>query len=136
MYAPFNYRITPGVFVTLILIGTTDADKALKNGQYGKYYHTAMGKCQAIWNAVNRSSKAADSLESICCDKKLIIPCPTRWNSKYDAIVRLLEHKDRLDKIAEALKLPKKQELKLNFSVNTSRQWSLWRSLLIRCKVM
>ena len=100
---------------SLNLIGTTDADKALKNGQYGKYFHTAMGKCQAIWNAVHRSSKAADSLETICCDKKLIIPCPTRWNSKYDAIVRLIEHKDKLDKIAEALKLPKFTRTEVEF---------------------
>ena len=101
---------------SLNLIATTDADKAIKNAQYGKYHHSVMGKCQAVWNAVHRSSKAADSVEAILCDnKKLLIPCQTRWNSKYDAIARLLELKENLDKICEALKLPKFARTEMEF---------------------
>ena len=75
-----------------------------------------MGKCQGIWNAVHRSTKASDSVAKICgSDKKFVIPCATRWNSKYDAICRILELSNKLAEICEALRLPKFKALELEF---------------------
>ena len=61
---------------TLNLICTTDADKALTEDKpYSRIYHGSFAKCQALWNAVKRSSKAADTVKEICSGKMIICPC-------------------------------------------------------------
>jgi len=57
---------------TLNLIATTDAEKALANPACSKIHHGSFGKCQALWNAVHRSTKAADAIKKICGSKGLI----------------------------------------------------------------
>ena len=74
-----------------------------------------MGKCQAVWNSVHRSSKASDAVAEIIPGKKLIIPCPTRWNSKYDAVKRLLEFEDNIGPICDALQKPKLKQVEVDF---------------------
>jgi hypothetical protein len=76
-----------------------------------------MGKCQAIWNSVHRSSKAADAVKQICSDvgKCFLVPCVTRWNSTYDAVCRVLELKDKLNDICLALELPKLKQTDIDF---------------------
>src|SRR5277367_4174471 len=54
---------------TLNLIATTDADTALVDKAYSRIHHGSFGKCQALWNAVHRSSKASDAVKEICPDK-------------------------------------------------------------------
>ena len=101
---------------TLNLIASSDANTALATPAYGRMYHPVMGKCQGIWNAVHRSTKASDSVAKMCgSDKKFVIPCATRWNSKYDAICRMLELSDKLAEICEALRLPKFKALEKEF---------------------
>lgn len=102
---------------SLNLIATKDAEEAFKTPAYSKMHHACMGKCQALWNAVNRSSKAADKVAEICVNKKLLIPGQTRWNARYDAICRILELKDKLSLIADALQLPKFARNELDFLV-------------------
>ena len=99
---------------TLNLIATTDADKAVANKSYSRILQGSFGKCQALWNAVHRSSKASDAVKELS-DKMLISPCPTRWNSKFDAVGRLLELKDKLAAICDALSLPHLKSVELDF---------------------
>ena len=100
---------------TLNLIATTDADKALSEKSYSRIYHTSFAKCQAVWNAVHRSSKAADSVKAICIDKIIICPCPTRWNSKFDAVHRLLELVDKLPAVCDALNISRFKPTEIDF---------------------
>jgi hypothetical protein len=88
---------------TLNLVGTTDANKALKNSAtFSRLNHAAMGKCSALWNTCNRP-KSAEMIKEICgCD--LITPCTTRWNSLY--VKKVLEKREFLQKLMPALKLP------------------------------
>ena len=95
---------------------TTDADKALTEDKpYSRIYHGSFAKCQALWNAVKRSSKAADTVKEICSGKMIICPCPTRWNSKFDAVSRLLELNDKLSAICDALNIPRLKPVELDF---------------------
>lgn len=59
-------------------------------------YHVTMGKCQALWNLVNRSPKASDTVSQISEGVAVLTPCPTRWNSMYDAVRRLVAFGDKL----------------------------------------
>jgi hypothetical protein len=92
----FQFTINVSAMHSVNLIAITDADKALQIQAYSKIYHTSSGKIQAIWNAVHRSTKAADSISDVCKGKKLSVLCPTRWNSRFDAVQRLLEFRYQL----------------------------------------
>jgi len=76
-----------------------------------------MGKCQAIWTIVHRSTKDADAVKQICSDegKCFLVPCATRWNSMYDAVCRVLELKDKLNEVCSALELPKLKTTDVDF---------------------
>ena len=67
-----------------------------------------------MWNAVHRSSKAADAVKAIS-DKALIHPCPTWWNSRFDAVHRLLELSDKLPAMCDALNLPRVKPIEMEF---------------------
>lgn len=84
---------------TLNLLATVDADK-VSNSTYKRLYRAALGKCTAIWNAVHRSSKAADAVKQVT-EKVIITPGATRWNSQYDAMRRLLQVGVNLVKLNE-----------------------------------
>ena len=60
---------------TLNLIATTDAEKALESPANSKIHHGAFGKCQGLWNAVHRSSTAANAVKEICGSKGLLFLC-------------------------------------------------------------
>ncbi|XP_035700778.1 uncharacterized protein LOC118433200 [Folsomia candida] len=79
---------------TLNLVCSCDVVLNRKN----KLQRSAFSKCQALWNAVSRSTIKAEQVHSIC-GKGLITPVPTRWNSLYDSIIRLLEFEDKLTQI-------------------------------------
>jgi len=52
---------------TLNLIAATDIDAGkIGNQQYNRMYNGTLGKCQALWNLINRSSKASDTVSEIC----------------------------------------------------------------------
>ena len=95
------------------LLATTDATKALDtDGVFKRLYRAALAKCTSVWNLTHRSSKASDEVKRIT-SKAILSPVPTRWNSQYDSIRRILELSEKLGDICDALKLPKfkKQEI-------------------------
>jgi hypothetical protein len=98
---------------SLSLTSTTDADKACdSDANFKRLYRAALAKCTSIWNLLRRSSKASDAVKKIIA-RAILIPVPTRWNSRYDALKCILQLQDKLGEICDVLKLPKfkKQEL-------------------------
>lgn len=101
---------------SLNLVASKDVDNALKNSTYKKIYNSAVSKLTALWNISHQSTKAADSINDICgC--KLVTPCPTRWNSFYDSLQRIIfiNEKDKLDAICESVGKPKLKSVELEF---------------------
>jgi len=108
---PHHYRCASH---TLNLIATKDSEKALQDTAYKRMYHVTFGKLTALWNFTHRSTLASDEVEAIC-NMKLIVPCPTRWNSFYDSINRVLLLKDHLSAICEKLQKPKLKSTEIEF---------------------
>ncbi|XP_031358213.1 uncharacterized protein LOC116181900 [Photinus pyralis] len=99
---------------TLNLIATKDAETALLDSGYKKIYNSTFAKLTAIWNISHRSTAAADEIENIC-KLKLLVPCPTRWNSLFDSVQRILQLREHLETICEKLKKPKLKNIELEF---------------------
>lgn len=99
---------------TLNLIATTDAAKAKVDAQYKRIHNSSLAKACAIWNSVHRSTKCADVVEKLC-GGKLKVPCPTRWNSTFDAIQKLLSFKQQLPAVCEQLQKPKFRNVEIEF---------------------
>ena len=57
----------------------------------------------------------ADAVKTICGSKGLLLPCPTRWNSRYDAVSRLLQLVDKLPAMCDTLMLPKLKQNEIEF---------------------
>lgn len=64
----------------------------------------AFNKLQALWVFPRKSSQAKTySKEILGCS--LLVPCPTRWNSKYDAVSKVLSlGQEKINKYIGALK--------------------------------
>ena len=69
-----------------------DVDEALKNLTYKKHSRSAMRKARALFKKQKKSSQAADLIRANCGGNLFVIPNKTRWNSTYDAILRLNKH--------------------------------------------
>jgi len=76
--------------------------------------NTSFSKASALWNTIHRSTKAADVIEEIA-HTKLQVPCPTRWNSSYDAIYKLLSIKSHLNEICDRLDKPRFKMTEIEF---------------------
>ncbi|KAL7641163.1 UNVERIFIED_CONTAM: hypothetical protein RMT77_008301 [Armadillidium vulgare] len=97
---------------TLSLTCTTDARTALK-GSFSKLYHSVFGKCSALWNLSGRP-KSAETINNIFqCQIRL--PCPTKWNSLYDSVLLLTQHKNVLNDLMTALQLPCFKDIEIEF---------------------
>ena len=68
---------------------TTDAQHAEDNTAYKKLSRSTFGKCQAIWNKAGRSALAVETIQDTC-GLMVIRPVPTRWNSVFMAVERLV----------------------------------------------
>ncbi len=79
-----------------------------------RHLKSAFAKCSAILNKMTRSTKTSEQVKAIC-GKLLSRPCPTRWNSFFDSIVSILEHKEKLQLLCDALAVPYISENELEF---------------------
>lgn len=99
---------------TLNLVATTDAGKALADAGYKKLYRQSMSKASAVWNIVNRSTKAADAAFDIL-GFRLLVPCVTRWNSYYDATKKIISAESKLVELCKAVGLPPFVQTEITF---------------------
>ena len=54
-------------------------------------YRSSFSKCTALWNKASCSTIASDQMQEKL-KRKLLVPSPTRWNSFYDAVERMVEN--------------------------------------------
>lgn len=64
----------------------------------------AFNKLHSVWVLTHRSSKSKDLCKQVL-GKLLLVPCATRWNSKFDAVKRCVEPtiKGKLNELIERL---------------------------------
>lgn len=70
-------------------------------------------KCNNLWKKCKwpKSSEVIQETLGGC----LVVPVVTRWNSLYDAVVRLLQHKPKLDELCDKLSLPRFTSCELSY---------------------
>ena len=77
---------------TLNLVASSDVDKYLSSCTITRsIYRSSFAKCSALWNMVRRSTVVSDNMQEKF-KRKLLVPSPTRWNSYYDAVLRVVEN--------------------------------------------
>uniref|UniRef100_A0A8C5GLY2 HAT C-terminal dimerisation domain-containing protein n=1 Tax=Gouania willdenowi TaxID=441366 RepID=A0A8C5GLY2_GOUWI len=76
---------------TANLISCSDVNKwLLSRPDIKAVYRSATSKCTALWNKASRSTVAAEIVDEVL-ERKLFVPCTTRWNSFYDAVAPVCE---------------------------------------------
>jgi len=91
---------------SLNLIATTDISK-IEQDAYNKISKAVFKKLFSFWNLCSKSSTVASDKVTELCDCKFPVPVVTRWNSMYNAVQKVVSHKDNLVLVFEELKLCK-----------------------------
>ena len=101
---------------TLNLVACKDVDKFLSSSTASKsVYRNSFAKSSALWNKASRSTVASDTVQELT-KKNLIVPNATRWNSYYNAVVRVSENSLlELNKLCTKLELHCFTEQEFNF---------------------
>ena len=77
---------------TLNLVASSDVDKSFSSSTLSRnIYRFSFAKCTTLWNKVSRSTLASDVVQETV-KQKLLVPTPTRWNSYFDAVLRIIEN--------------------------------------------
>ena len=77
---------------TLNLVASSDVDKSLSSSTLSRnIYRASFAKCKALWNKASRSTLASDLVQETV-KRKLLVPTPTRWNSYFDAVLRIIDN--------------------------------------------
>ncbi|XP_034490329.1 uncharacterized protein LOC117793972 [Drosophila innubila] len=98
----------------LNLLATTDYLNIIKSDAIANEKHqSVMRRCSAVWNKCNRL-KSAESIKNLL-GVTLKTPCPTRWNSHYDAFMHLLKCKNQLDDLCMLLEVAKLSSSELQY---------------------
>ncbi|XP_063380400.1 uncharacterized protein LOC134667023 [Cydia fagiglandana] len=98
LYLPRHLRCASH---TLSLLATTDLNNYIKNSLISRIHYSATAKCTLLWN-MSRKPKSAEIIKEHL-GHQLLYPCPTRWNSLYDAILHLMKSKTKLNSLFEQL---------------------------------
>ncbi|XP_067613299.1 uncharacterized protein [Eurosta solidaginis] len=99
---------------TLNLLVTSDLIKILKADEsLFKRNNMVFKKCDNLWKKCKwpKSSEVIQETLGGC----LVVPVGTRWNSLYDAVVRLLQHRPKLDELCDKLSLPRFTSCELSY---------------------
>jgi hypothetical protein len=100
---------------SLNLVASVDARKAREDKSFQRAQDRAMGKVQALSNAVNRSTNHNDTVEKIT-GTTFLKPICVRWCSEFYAVERVV--KIGLEKVSEcqrAIKLPLMTDADMSF---------------------
>ncbi|XP_063623116.1 uncharacterized protein LOC134795215 [Cydia splendana] len=102
LYLPRHLRCASH---TLSLLATTDLNNFIRGDSLiSRIHYSAIAKCTLLWN-MSRRPKSAEIIKDHL-GHQLLYPCPTRWNSLYDAILHLMKSKTTLNGLFEKLGKP------------------------------
>lgn len=110
---------------SLNLVASNDSRAALKpsNSEYARTYYRVFGILSKAWNKYNQSVQFGEQVQAKL-GKAMVTPTSTRWNSTYDAVMRVLElyGQDRVafNSVLGFAKLPSLN----NSEVEFLEQWS------------
>ena len=101
---------------TLNLVASSDVDKSLLSSSLSRnIYRSSFAKCTALWNKASRSTVASDLVRETV-KHKLLIPTVTRWNSHFDAVMRIIENgSTELNELCTKLDVRCFSEIELKF---------------------
>lgn len=106
----------------LLNLVSNDFEKLISGSAKSAYIST-MNKLHSLWVLRRRSSMAKQLCIKII-GRSLLIPCETRWNSRYDAIERVFE--SGLEKINELIRAMKsKMKSAANLQELTTNDWAV-----------